>query len=190
MAVSAMVLAVAAPSVALAQGVLGGPDSAWYAGGSVGRSSSALCAAAFGLSCDDQGTAYRMFAGYQVNRYLSLEFGYQQLGDLTLALGPTTQTIETSAFDLVVLGMLPLTQRLGAYGKLGIYRASNEATVAGTTSKLETNGLTYGIGLQYDVTANLGVRIEWQEYANVIGAGLIGSSNADVTSVAAIWRFK
>jgi hypothetical protein len=39
------------------------------------------------------------------------------------------------------------------------------------------------------VSANLGVRIEWQEYANVIGSG-IGSSNADVTSIAAIWRFK
>ena len=186
-------LVAVAPSTAQAQGVLGGPDSAWYAGGSVGKSSSAVCASAVlpGVACDDQGTAYRAFAGYQVNRYLSLEFGYQQLGDVSITFGPTTTTVETSLFDLVVLGTLPLTQRLGAYGKLGIYRASNEASVPGTSSKLETNGLTYGIGLQYDVTANIGVRIEWQEYANVIGAGFGGaSSNADVTSVAAIWRFK
>jgi OmpA-OmpF porin, OOP family len=188
-----MGLAVVVPSAALAQGVLGGPDSAWYAGGSVGKSSSAVCASAVlpGVSCDDQGTAYRAFAGYQVNRYLSLEFGYQQLGDVSIAFGATTTTLETSLFDLVVLGTLPLTQRLGAYGKLGIYRANNEAKTPATEAKLETNGLSYGIGLQYDVTSNLGVRLEWQEYANVIGAGLAGaSSNADVTSVAAIWRFK
>jgi OOP family OmpA-OmpF porin len=191
---AAIGLAAVVPSAALAQGVLGGPDSAWYAGGSVGQSSSAVCDFAFGAECDDQGTAYRVFAGYQVNRYLSLELGYQQLGDVTMTLAPgATQTLETTLFDLVVLGTLPLTQRLGAYGKLGIYRANNEVksnNIPGfVDQKLESNGLTYGVGLQYDVTANLGVRIEWQEYANVIGSG-IGSSNADVTSVAAIWRFK
>ena len=187
-------LAAVAPSGALAQGVLGGPDAAWYAGGSVGTSSSAICDFAFGASCDDQGTAYRAFAGYQVNRYLSLELGYQQLGDVTLSLAPgVSQTLETTLFDLVVLGTLPLTQRLGAYGKLGIFRANNEAS-SGTPgvpgAKLESNGLTYGLGLQYDVTANLGLRVEWQEYSNIIGGGFTGSSNADVTSVAAIWRFK
>jgi len=185
-------LAVVVPSAALAQGVLGGPDSAWYAGGSVGKSSSSICAFAFGGSCDDQGTAYRVFAGYQVNRYLSLELGYQELGEVTIGAGPVTQTLDTTLFDLVVLGTLPLTQRLGAYGKLGIYRANNDLTTNApgvASAKLESNGLTYGLGLQYDVTANLGVRIEWQEYSNVIGTG-IGSSNADVTSVAAIWRFK
>ena len=191
---AAIGLAAAVPSAAMAQGVLGGPDSAWYAGGSVGKSSSAVCDFAFGAACDDQGTAYRVFAGYQVNRYLSLELGYQQLGDVTMTLAPgAAQTLETTLFDLVVLGTLPLTQRLGAYGKLGIYRANNEVTsnnIPGfVDQKLESNGLTYGVGLQYDVTAALGVRIEWQEYANVIGSG-IGSSNADVTSVAAIWRFK
>ena len=185
-----MGLAVVVPSAALAQGVLGGPDSAWYAGGSIGKSSSSVCDLAFGASCDDQDTAYRVFAGYQVNRYLSLEFGYQQLGEVTLSVGPAAQSIETKAFDLSVLGVLPLTQRFSAYGKVGIYRANNEASspLLGN-AKLETNGLTYGLGLQYDVTGTLGVRLEWQEYADVIGTGF-GGSNADVTSIAAIWRFK
>ena len=47
--------ALAAPSAALAQGVLGGPDSAWYAGGSAGRSSSAICDFAFAHSCAGNG---------------------------------------------------------------------------------------------------------------------------------------
>ena len=187
-------LAVVVPSAALAQGVLGGPDSAWYAGGSVGNSASTICQLPFGAACDDQGTAYRLFGGYQVNRYLSLELGYQELGDVTLSAGPAVQTLETTAFDLVALGTLPLTSKVSAYGKLGIYRASSKAT-SNTPGlgdmKIENTGLTYALGAQFDVTANLGLRMEWQQYAGV-GGGSVFTLNSDfsVTSLGAVWRFK
>jgi len=108
---------------ARAQSALGGPDSAWYAGGAVGQSSNALCKQPFGVGvCDDSDTAYRIFAGYQVNRYLALEFGYHQLGDTTLSSAGLTQTVESKAFDLVAVGNLPVAQRFGVYGKLGLHK--------------------------------------------------------------------
>ena len=186
-------LAMAVPSAALAQGVLGGPDSAWYAGGSVGQSASTMCQLPFGASCDDQGTAYRVFAGYKVNRYLSFELGYHELADVTLSAGPVTQTLETTVFDFVALGMLPLTDRFSGYGKLGIYRANAEASIntpAVPSAKFENTGLTYGLGLQYDVTGNLGVRLEWQQFEDAAGDVFLVSSSFSVTSIAAIWRFK
>jgi OmpA-OmpF porin, OOP family len=186
-------LAVMAPSAALAQGVLGGPDSAWYAGGSIGQSASNLCQLPLGGTCEDQGTAYRLLGGYQVNRYLSLELGYSELADLTVTAGPLLQTLETTVFDLVVLGMLPLTGKVGAYGKLGLYRANSTATsnVPGlANAKVENTGLTYAVGAQFDVTRNLGIRMEWQQYAGVGGMAFTGNSDYTVTSLGAVWRFK
>ena len=49
------------------------------------------------------------------------------------------------------------------------------------------NGLTYGAGLQYDLSPNLGLRGEWQRYDKLAG---ISDLKSDVLSVGAIWRFR
>jgi opacity protein-like surface antigen len=45
-------------------------------------------------------------------------------------------------------------------------------------------GITFGLGLRYDFTRNLGVRAEWQRYQEV-GDDL----DVDVMSVGVIWKF-
>src|SRR5262245_2598376 len=145
---AASALFVFIPAAGHAQGVLGGPDSSWYAGGSIGQSSNDLCSTAFlGGTCDDSDTAYRIFVGYPVNLYVCLERGYHQLGEVKLPSGPWTLTMETKAFDLVAVGTLPLTERLGLYGRLGLYRASTDfssSTPGIAIPNQDNTGLTYG----------------------------------------------
>src|SRR5437762_2322486 len=50
------------------------------------------------------------------------------------------------------------------------------------------NALTWGLGVQYDVMRNLGLRGEFQRYK--VDAGSAGSVNIDVLSVGALWRFQ
>jgi OOP family OmpA-OmpF porin len=184
-------------SPSFAQSALGGPDSAWYVGASVGQSKSPdFCGLAFGFgTCDGTDTAYGIFAGYKVNKNLAMEFGYHQLGDVSLNAPGTTLTFKTETYDLVALGMLPVADRLALYGKLGIYygKVKGSTNIPGSGISGAGNDLTYGVGGQYDITDTLGIRLEWQKYNNVPVASFIGiplSIGYEVTNLAAIWRFK
>jgi OOP family OmpA-OmpF porin len=112
---------------------------------------------------------------------------------VTLSSVGLTQTLGTKVFDLAALGILPIAERFGLYGKLGLYRATMDVTsnIPGAASlSVDNTGLTYGVGLQYDVTRNLALRAEWQQFANMGGGVFLTATNVDLTSIAAIWRFK
>ena len=144
--------------------------SAFYVGASVGQSKfKDGCS-----GCDDKDTAWRFLGGYQFNPNFSAEVGYHNLGEF----GST----KANALELVAVGMVPLANQFGIYGKLGGHHSElkNGASETG-------NGLTYGAGLQYDVMPALGIRGEWQRYDKVGG---ISDVKADVLSLGAIWRFR
>jgi opacity protein-like surface antigen len=48
--------------------------------------------------------------------------------------------------------------------------------------------MTYGIGVRFDFTKNLGVRAEYQIYKD-IGGGNIGEGDVEVMSLGVIWKF-
>lgn len=187
-----LAVALAIPWGAQAQGFLNGPDSSWYIGGSVGQSAQTdTCF--FGASCDGTDTAYRAFAGYQFNRYLALELGYGDLGTASISTAGITQSFGVKAYDVVVLGILPVAERLDVYGKFGAYRATTDfsSNFPGVPNQsVDNNGPVYGVGVQYDVTGNLGVRAEWVQYARTGNNGFIGTSDVEVTGIGVLWRFK
>ena len=188
-----LALSVVVPSLCQAQGILGGPDSAWYAGASVGQSrSKSTCALFFGTNCDSTGTSYRIFGGYQVNKNLSLELGYQELGDVSVSSVGATGSVGAKAYDLSVLGILPVTQSVSVYGRLGIYYADVDLSVPATSVSGSGTDLVYGVGAQYDFKNGLGIRAEWQKYNNVqLPAAFVPiGTSYEVMSVGAIWRFK
>lgn len=141
----------------------------FYGGGSVGRN-------------DNSEFSWSAFGGYQANRWFGAEFGYRDLGRQTV--GGTTA--DASAWELVGVGRLPLFDRFSAYGKLGGYLGR---THGGGTSENNTD-LTYGAGLEYGLTRNVGVRAEWQRYTDLGGGGFGAKNDLDVASLAVIYRFR
>jgi OOP family OmpA-OmpF porin len=188
--------AISVPSVGLAQG-MSGPDSTWYIGATIGQSTADdACTGVSGpgVSCDDTDTAWRILAGYRVNRHFALEAGYHQLGEVS-ASGPGGRvTIEPKALEFLAVGILPVAAKFSVYGKAGLYRGETEASgnsiLFGAISESESNtDLTFGVGLQFDFTHNLGVRAEWQRYQDM-GGGRIGEADVDAMSIGLIYRFK
>lgn len=141
-------------------------------------------------TCDTTNTTWRAYAGYQFNRHLAVEAGYVDFGkatvSATLAGVPVTSRIETSAWELVGVGLLPLTERFSIYGKLGLFRYESDATTSGAfvgaTSASGTE-FTLGAGVQYAITSNFAARFEWQHYTDV-GAGIPGAEKDDIS----VWR--
>ncbi|HJT62549.1 MAG TPA: outer membrane beta-barrel protein [Burkholderiales bacterium] len=185
-------LAILSLAAAFASPVLA-QDVGFYVGAHIGQSEAgdSCTGVGGGVSCDDKDTAWRILGGYQFNRNFALEFGYNDLGEVSASAPGANVTIETTAWELVGVGMLPLADRFSAYGKIGLYRAETDATVnvPGFSSSSESNtDLTFGIGARYDFTRSVGVRAEWQRYQDV-GGGDIGEDDVDVISIGVIFRF-
>jgi OOP family OmpA-OmpF porin len=164
-------------------------DRGFYVGGSLGQSEhSDQCEdVPGGISCDDKDTAWKVFGGYQFNRYFAVEGGYTNLGEATASAPGVTVTDEATAFEVVAVGMYPVIDRLSVYGKVGLFRgeiersSNNPAVDTGTNSQTD---ITFGVGLRYDITRQIAVRAEWQRYTDV---GEL--TDIDVISIGALFKF-
>lgn len=163
-------------------------DTGFYVGGAFGQVDfQDFCEGISGpgVSCDEKDTAWKILGGYQFNRNLAVELGYANLGEVSASGPGGSATVETTAWDVAAVGSFPVIDKLSVYGKLGLFRADFEGrSSVGATLDESESGFTFGIGLRYDVTRNLGVRAEWQRYNEVDG-----ELDADVLSIGAVWRF-
>lgn len=182
--------AAAAPAAAQETGV--------YLGGSLGYSQFKDTCKGLIIPCDGNDTAWRAFGGYQFNRYIALEAGFGNLGAATGAGIMNTGTpgdfkVEIKqAWDLTALLLMPVTSRLSALARLGMYRArtTHDETAAGFPDihQAGTNsGLSYGAGVEFRLGV-VGLRAEWQRYENV-GVASTLEDDIDVFSVGALFRF-
>jgi OOP family OmpA-OmpF porin len=140
---------------ALAQQTMPG----WYVGADVGSAE---------IGNDDD-TAFRVLGGYQINRTFAAEVGYSRLLD--------KGGVEASAWELVGIASFPIANRWSAFGKLGL--ANVEVEAAGVSD--DKTELTYGLGVQYDMSSKFGIRGQWQRYNT--------DNEVDMFSIGVIYRF-
>jgi OmpA-OmpF porin, OOP family len=165
--------------------------SSAYIGGAFGKSDLDLSCEDT-ISCDNKDSAWRVFGGFQVSRHFSVELGYANLGEATFDFGAgDTASVEFSAWDLSAIGAFPIGP-VSIFGRLGLFRASVEARepLFGIDEEDTDTGLTYGVGVQYDVNKNLGVRAEWQRYNGVKVFGSDEKFDPSVINIAVLWRFQ
>jgi len=186
---AALAATMALPAAAMAQSA---PDTGWYAGGSIGQSEvkdgcSGLTGVP-GISCDEKDTAWKIFGGYQLNRNFAAEFGYTDLGEISASGFGVNVSAETTAWELSGIGSWPLTNQFSVFGRLGFYRAETEGrSNVGVSADSDNTGLTFGVGVQYNFSRNLGLRGEWQRYSDVGENG--DESDIDVLGVSLVWKF-
>jgi OOP family OmpA-OmpF porin len=142
--------------------------------------------------CDDKGNGYRLFGGYQFNRYVAAELGYGDMGKATFGASELRSTV----WDLSAVGTwgIPIGGKgigLAVLGRLGVYMGDAKAKTPSTGAELKhgTTDLTYGLGLQADLNRNIAVRGEWQRFAKMGGGGLGEKGDVDLLSVGALFRF-
>lgn len=177
-------------------------DRGFYAGGAIGQAKAkdactGIAGTGFVGGCDDKDTAWKIFGGYQINRNFGAELGYVDLGEFTASgtfLGaPATASFEAKGLELVAVGTIPFTPQLAAYGKAGAFRwdvdsrAASGAAAAGTDD--QGTDFTFGVGLKYDFTRNLGARLEFQRYNNVGETNTTGQSDVNLWTLGVMFKF-
>jgi hypothetical protein len=99
---------------------------------------------------DDIG--FKILGGYRFHPNIAAEVGYGMLYDKS--------DVEVTALEFVAVGMFPIANQFSIIGKLGL---ANVEVDGGGFSEDKTE-ITWGLGVQFDVNRNLGVRALWQRY--------------------------
>jgi OOP family OmpA-OmpF porin len=160
-------------------------ESAWYLGASVGQGkATGSCSDLPTVSCDKTDSTWKLFGGYQFNRYIAAEGAYSDLGKRKTSGPGLSVEVKATAWELVGVGAYPIgSSGFAPYGKLGVYRTKAKVSANVPTTGDDTHDdVTVGLGLRYDATKNISVRAEWQRYN---GSG----SDLDVLSIGALWKF-
>ncbi|MHB1992437.1 OmpA family protein [Metallibacterium scheffleri] len=203
---SLAILAVIASPFAMAD------SPGWYIGANVGQSratidnqriSNGLLQSGFvttSMSDRDRNTGFKFFGGYQFNRYFALEGGYFDLGkfgftSMTLPAGSLNGNIRLRGLDFDVVGFLPITERLSAFGRVGLIYAQARDDFSGTGAvnvripypRKNATNYKFGVGLQYALTQSLGMRLEAERYR--IDDAVGNKGDIDLLSVGLIYRF-
>lgn len=189
----------------------------WYAGANAGESRTKINGdnlsvqfLDFGYSdaktqTDTRSTAFRVFGGYQLNRYIGVEAGYADLGESNIRAnviptGVFERRIKTTGFDVSVVGTLPVTSKFALFARAGAFMSERKtsfatsgdvellASVQGSTER-QTKA-TFGAGVTYDFTKNIALRAEVSQTRKYPDELLSQNQNIDVYSMGVQYRFR
>jgi len=162
-----------------------------YIGISFGQSKfkDACSGLAPGVSCDETGTAWKFFGGYNFSQNLGVEIAFTDLGEAKATSPIGDATIKATTWEIDGIGSWPLMQALALYGKLGLYSATKEVSGLGVSAKDTNASVTYGLGVRYDMSKNLAARAEWQRYDKVGGNDTGDKTNIDMWNIGVLWKF-
>lgn len=160
----------------------------WYIGASAGLADYKLPPDIV-LGSDAHDGSYQFFAGYRFNRHVAVEGGYVDLGEASRVLGwppgivgicvisaispcngNRRETTDATAYKLAAIGTIPITDRFGVFGKLGIARVEVTRVVSQYVSQYSRDTRTrpfYGVGVRYNLTPSVGLRAEWEKFNSV-----------------------
>lgn len=184
----------------------------WYGGANIGQSNATIDddritsdllsrgLVAGSINDDDQDLGYKLFAGYQFNRYLSVEGGYFDLGQFGFSTTTTPQgtlngDIRLRGLNLDAVGTLPITDKFSAFACVGVAYAQAKDTFSGSGAvrvldpdpSAEEANVKFGLGLQYAFTEALSVRAEIERYR--VDDAIGNTGDVDMASIGLVYRF-
>jgi OOP family OmpA-OmpF porin len=187
-------------------------DSGWYLGLNVGQSRAKIDdtriisgLAGSGLNATylqdhDKDTGFKVFGGYEFNKWFSLEGGYFGLGKMgytahTYQPGTLEGQLKLNGINLDAVLNVPLNKKFSLFGRVGVIYADAKDTFTGTGAVVVVNpspsekatNYKYGGGLQYDFTKSVGMRAEYERYR--INDAITNKGDLDLASIGLLVRF-
>ena len=195
-----------------------GAHAQWYVGATGGAAKTKLNAeglnvqfldlgyTAVQVKRDERGDAGRIYGGYQFNRFLALEAGYTDLGAISFGANVTPagtfeKRIKTAGYDVSAVLMYPVLDKLSVFARVGAFNSERKTDITATGSVEILSGLTtaskdkqskttFGAGLNYSITPNILLRVEYAEYRKYEDELLEGSQNIKTAMLGLSYRFK
>ncbi len=148
-------------------GQLSAQDGSFYLGGGVGTSfiNHTLSETVEGIGINDfkidqNNFAYKIYAGYRMNKFLALEGGYRNTGKAEDTFAGETLTSTTKGWDVEAVGVLDL-DILFAFAKAGAFFWNTENSYGEEVNEVKKTGFLWGVGVGVKL-GGLAVRAEWE----------------------------
>ena len=149
---------------------------------------------------DNNGSAYKLFGGYQFHPNFALEGGYFNLGSFgftatTAPPGTLNGRMWVQGLNLDLVGSMPLSERWSATARVGAqyarthdrFRRTGVVGVQNPTPSVGDTNYKLGIGLQYAVNPSMQVRLDAERYRINDAIGNRGDIN--LVSVSLVYLF-
>ncbi len=149
----------------------------FYVGGSLGISQNklwvdpGLAADDISLSQDKRDMSAKALVGYNINDRFAVEASYTDLGknkttytDTTGNDDPFNASSKFKATTIALKANVAKFDQVTPFIKLGLTRLSNEETSPDGTLKNTKSNLYYAIGADYDLTKQISLRAEYENY--------------------------
>jgi len=138
----------------------------WYAGLGIGQSKYGDIDEA---SANTRTEGWKVYGGYQFNKYLGIEGGYANLNDMTSRTGAVVTNLAADAWTLGAVLSYPVTEKLSVMGKLGaayvLADAKGEERCPHSRCEAVMTAMSPTMGWrQYALLDNLNLRLEWERF--------------------------
>jgi OOP family OmpA-OmpF porin len=141
---------------------------------------------------DGKDTGWKIFGGYMFNRHFGIEGAYVDLGEASYSgefqgAAVTGGKVEVSGLNIAAIGSYPVNEQFAIFGKVGLFIWEAEANdqtagIGAFSAKEDGTDISFGLGVGYHFTRNLGVRAEWERFST-------DDADADLISIGLVWRF-
>jgi OOP family OmpA-OmpF porin len=152
------------------------------------------------LERDERDRAYRVFFGWQWNRYFGAEAGYFDLGRTgfnasTLPAGTLDGSLRVRGYNLDLLGTLPLGDTVSLLGRVGVafartrdsFVGTGGATVAQASPVDRQSNPKFGVGVQVAFTPSVLMRVESERHR--VSDALGQRAHINTTMVSLVFPF-
>ena len=153
------------------------------------------------ITTHERDLGYKLFAGYQFNKYFAIEGGYFDLGTFdftanTQPAGTLNGNIKLKGVNVdAVVVFAPFTDRFSGFARVGLNsaRAKDSFTGTGAVNVINPNpseratNVKVGLGVEYSVSQHLGLRGEAERYR--VNDAVGNKGDIDLVSLGAVLRF-
>lgn len=200
-------LAASAAQVAVAD------EPRWYLGANVGETESDLDVERQAgdltdvganhtlINLDDTDRGFKLYGGYEFNRWFAVEAGIFDLGDFVYNTAVATPDgsfnglLKLRGINVDLVASVPFTERLSGFAKVGVnyaearnsFGSTGAVTLARASEKERDLNGKIGAGLQYAFNDNWALRVEAERYR--FNDGVSQMADANMYSVGVVYKF-
>lgn len=133
--------------------------------------------------------AITLSGGYHFTPNIGIEAGYAAVGDSTVNYIGGSMTYSQSALKVAAVGTYPITSQFDIFGKVGVDSISGKLDAFPSSQSTSTTNLMYGIGGQYNINRQFGVRLQYESLGKTKADPAAPGSDVKSTSIGVVYNF-